>query len=152
MAERSNKPGQKTLPRYASALYYHRGTSNLFLAKLNLDANSVEKIEQLESHFHGQADVDEAVVLRDICLQHPAVLEEIKKFKLPDHLTLVCDTWPYGRDSEDNLPRYVQVNLNHPQLPRQRLLTVNSATSLLEENIQDPTTTIFHYRSLRSLT
>jgi len=111
VAERNGRSTLAPPIRCASALYYHRGTANLFLARINLNQNHVEDIKQLESHFHGQADIDEAVELRDICLKHPKVLEEIRKFKLPDHLTVVCDTWPYGRDSEDNHPRYVQVRL-----------------------------------------
>jgi len=108
IAERNEQ--SPTLPsRRASALYYHRGTANLFLARLNLELDLVEEVKQLESHFHGQADFDEAVQLRNICLEHPKVLKAIKKFKLPDDLTVVCDTWPYGRDSEDNHPRLVQV-------------------------------------------
>jgi primary-amine oxidase len=146
VAERNGRSLPSQLPRCASALYYHRGTSNLFLAKLNLDANYVEKIQQLQSHFHGQADIDEAILLRDICLEHPKVLEEVKKFKLPDHLTLVCDTWPYGRDSKDHHPRLVQVSCYCPS--KQYLLITNSAISLLVEStrVQTITTSHFHFR------
>jgi primary-amine oxidase len=97
------------LTRRASVLYYHRGTADLFSALVNLDSNSVENIEKLDSHFHGQADVDEIIEMRDMCLQNPKVLEEVKRFNLPDELELVGDTWPYGRDSDDCHPRYVQV-------------------------------------------
>jgi len=107
----AERKGQSpTLPaRCASALYYHRGTANRFLAKGNRKLNSVENVKQLDSHFHGQNDFDEAIKMRDTCLEHPKVLEAIKKFKLPEGLTVVCDTWPYGRDSQDNHPRLVQV-------------------------------------------
>ncbi|CZR57083.1 related to copper amine oxidase [Phialocephala subalpina] len=106
------------LPRIASALYYHRGTADLFLAEVNVESNSVEKIEKLDPHLHGQNDIDEVTELRDACLADPKVKEQLKKFKIPDNLEVVCDTWPYGRDSEDNLPRYIQCYLfarsSHP--------------------------------------
>jgi primary-amine oxidase len=108
IAERNGGPTSH-LPRLASALYYHRGTSNMFLATINLSEHSIDQIKPLEAHFHGQADVDEILEMRDACLKHPKVIEAIKKYQLPDHLKVVCDTWPYGRDSEDHHPRYVQV-------------------------------------------
>lgn len=98
------------LPRIASALFYHRGTPNLFLAEVNVRSGEIEKIEKLDPGLHGQNDMDEVIELRDACLKDPKVLDEIKKFKLPPHMDVVCDTWPYGRDSEDNLPRYIQVS------------------------------------------
>lgn len=107
-AERSGSP-LPPLPRRASALYYHRGTSHLFKATVNVDKSTVELVEQLDSHFHGQADGNEILEMRDACLSNPKVLERIEAYKLPPHLKVVCDTWPYGRDSEDQHPRYVQV-------------------------------------------
>ena len=101
---------KENLTRKASSLYYHRGTADLFLAEVNLDSNSVESVKKLDPQFHGQNDIDESNGLRIACLRHPKVLEEIKKFKLPEHLEVVCDPWPYGRDSEKHLPRYVQVS------------------------------------------
>ena len=98
------------LPRIASALFYHRGTPNLFLAEVNVRSGEVEKVEKLNPGLHGQNDMDEVIELRDACLKDPKVLDEIKKFQLPSDMEVVCDTWPYGRDSEDNLPRYIQVS------------------------------------------
>ena len=97
------------LPRRASALFYHRGTSDLFLAVVDLSLNRIDKVERLESRVHAQADIDEAIMMRDICLQHPKILEAIKKFKIPADLTVVCDTWPYGRDHGEEFPRSIQV-------------------------------------------
>jgi len=112
LAAERNGSTPSQIPRLASALYYHRGTADLFLAEVNLDTNSVHDVKKVDSHFHGQNDVDEMIQLRDACLKHPKVLEEIKKFKLPDHLEMVCDTWPYGRDSDKQFPRYIQVRLH----------------------------------------
>jgi primary-amine oxidase len=118
-SESSSLPTAVAPPaRRASALYYHRGTANLFLATLDLDRNVVEDARQLEPHFHGQADVDEAVELRDMCLAHPKVVEAIRNFKLPENLTVVCDGWPYGRDSETSEPRLVQVCVHCSFLPK----------------------------------
>jgi primary-amine oxidase len=119
IAERNGSPQSKP-PRKASSLYYHLGTANLFLAEVNLDSGSVETIKKLAPELHGQNDIDESMALRDACLSHSKVLAEIKKFKLPEHLEVACDPWPYGRDSEKNLPRYVQVSSE--QSPNEGLL------------------------------
>ena len=95
--------------RRVSVLYYHRGTADLFRAVANLSAKEIEDVQPLDSRFHGQADMDEVVEVRDRCLSHPKVLERIKRYGLPDHLTVVCDTWPYGRDSGDRIRRLSQV-------------------------------------------
>lgn len=96
------------LPRRASSLFYHRGTSDLFLAEVDLSINKIDTIKQLESRIHAQADIDEAVMMRDLCLQDAKVLEAIEKFNIPGDLTVVCDTWPYGRDHGEEFPRSVQ--------------------------------------------
>lgn len=113
IAERNG--GTQSRPaRKASSLYYHLGTADLFLAEVNLDTNSVENIKKIAPELHGQNDIDESIALRDACVTHPRVLAELKKFKLPEHLEVACDPWPYGRDSEKHLPRYVQVSPHHP--------------------------------------
>ncbi|TVY56687.1 Copper amine oxidase 1 [Lachnellula cervina] len=146
-AERSGSP-LPPLPRRASALYYHRGTSHLFKATVNVDKSTVELVEQLNSHFHGQADVNEILEMRDACLSNPKVLERIEAYKLPPHLKVVCDTWPYGRDSEDQHPRYVQCYLfaegdhpgsNHYDLPLPFSPVLDMTTKELVDIIQLPT-------------
>lgn len=107
-AERSNDP-VSALTRRASSLYYHRGTTDLFLAVINLTASSVEKIEKLEEGYHGQADMDEVLEVRAKCLSNPKVLERIRQYGLSDELEVVCDTWPYGRDTDDFTRRLAQV-------------------------------------------
>jgi primary-amine oxidase len=96
-------------PRRVSLLYYHRGTANLFRAVINLSVREIEDVQPLDSRFHGQADMDEVVEVRDRCLSHPKVLERIKRYGLPAHMTVVCDTWPYGRDSSERIRRLSQV-------------------------------------------
>lgn len=107
-AERSNASAP-ALMRRASSLYYHRGTTDLFLAVVNLTASSVEKIEKLEEGYHGQADMDEVVEVREKCLSNPKVLERIRQYAMSDELEVVCDTWPYGRDTDDFTRRLAQV-------------------------------------------
>ncbi|KAI0485351.1 putative copper amine oxidase [Xylariaceae sp. FL0804] len=97
--------------RRASALYYHRGTADLFFATVNLGAGAVEDVEKLDSRYHGQADMDEVLEVRDRCLEHPAVRERIRQYGLPANMKVVCDTWPYGRDEEHNSRRMAQCYL-----------------------------------------
>ncbi len=137
---------------YQSSLDEPRGTADLFSALVNLDSNSVEATEKLDPHFHGQADVDEIIEMRDVCLQHPKVLEEVKRFKLPDDLELVGDTWPYGRDSEDTHPRYVQVSVSKQSRLEDFRLTRRSVTFLLGRIILGLTIMILLCRSPQSLT
>jgi primary-amine oxidase len=111
-AERNNAISPNALPamtRRASSLYYHRGTTDLFLGVVNLTTAEVEKIEKLEEGYHGQADMDEVLEVRAKCLSNPKVVERIKQYGLSDELEVVCDTWPYGRDTDDFTRRLAQV-------------------------------------------
>lgn len=108
IAER-NGSQPSSLARRGTALYYERGTANLYLATVNLDTQRVEDSQKLDSSYHAQADPDEARSLRDACVAHPRVIEEIRKYKLPEGYLVDCDTWPYGRENAENHPRYVQV-------------------------------------------
>lgn len=108
IAERNGYPAA-TLTRHGSALYYERGTSNLFLATVNLDAQRVEENNKLDSSLHAQVDPDEARGVREACLEHPLVIEQIKKYKLPEDFIIDCDPWPYGRENEHNHARFAQV-------------------------------------------
>lgn len=74
-------------------LYYLRGTSDLFHATINLDEGVVEQVKRMEGQFHAQADVDEILEMRDVCLADGAVQEAVRRFKLPDNMKVVCDTW-----------------------------------------------------------
>lgn len=91
--ERSGSKDFCILPRKALALYYHRGTSNWFLASINLSWRRVEKAELLDSRYHAQNDVDEVVMMRNLCLNHPKILEAVEKLDLPKGSILVADTW-----------------------------------------------------------
>ncbi|CAK7246286.1 MAG: hypothetical protein STHCBS139747_007913 [Sporothrix thermara] len=109
-AERANqKPAP--LPRRVSALYYHRGTTSLFYTTINLGAAQIEGTHRLGPHYHGQVDMDEALAVRDACLNSPEVQARIKAYGLPEDMVAVCDTWPYGRDSDDASRRLAQCYL-----------------------------------------
>ncbi|KZF19168.1 hypothetical protein L228DRAFT_215185 [Xylona heveae TC161] len=107
-AERTGKADLPHIPRRASALYYLRGTAELYLAKVNLDDETVDSVEKLPEFFHAQADIDELIVMKDACLQHPRVRAEIERFRLPKGTTVVCDLWPYGRDTGGTSRRMIQ--------------------------------------------
>ncbi|KAK6196994.1 hypothetical protein LQW54_010956 [Pestalotiopsis sp. IQ-011] len=87
--------------RRVSSLYYHRGTADLFHTTIDLNLGKVEGTEQLNSRYFGQADMDEAIEVREACLSHPKVTERIRNYGLPESFVVVCDTWPYGRDSAE---------------------------------------------------
>ncbi|RMJ13101.1 hypothetical protein BHE90_004937 [Fusarium euwallaceae] len=107
-AERKGATGSVKPTRRASTLFYHRRTVDLFLATVNLDASRLEQVEKLDEKYHGHADMDEVIEVRDTCLRHPAVKARIDRYELPDNFTVVCDTWPYGRDTGGKLRRLAQ--------------------------------------------
>jgi primary-amine oxidase len=96
--------------RRVSSLYYHRGTADLFQTTIDLKSGKVEGTEQLNSRYFGQADIDEAIEVRERCLSHPKVLERIRNYGLPKGFVVVCDAWPYGRDSAELGRRLSQVS------------------------------------------
>jgi primary-amine oxidase len=107
--ERHGATRSSQLARRVSILYYHRGTSDLFRAIVNLTERRTEDVLPLDPRYHGQADMEEVVEVRDKCLSNPQVIERIKKYELPEEFTVVCDTWPYGRDSSERTRRLAQV-------------------------------------------
>ncbi|KAF7560397.1 hypothetical protein G7046_g3762 [Stylonectria norvegica] len=110
-AERSNASLPPTPARRASSLYYLRGTADLFMAVVNIDDAKVEDVEKLDSVYHAQADMDEVVEVRDRCMSHPTVVDRIAKYQLPANMVVVCDTWPYGRDTDNPDRRLAQCYL-----------------------------------------
>ncbi|KAH7127907.1 copper amine oxidase [Dactylonectria estremocensis] len=111
-AERNGTTSPITLARRASALYYQKEgetlTADLFVATVDLGASAIGHVEKLDTRYYGQADMDEVVEVRDKCLSHPKVIERITKYRLPENLEVVCDTWPYGRDSDELNGRLAQ--------------------------------------------
>ncbi|KAF4301755.1 putative copper amine oxidase [Botryosphaeria dothidea] len=103
---RGEKPA--SLPRRVAALYFFRGEHNTFVAEANLSNGSVENFKKLDPRIHGQADIDEVIGMRDLCMEHSAVKKELERLGLPDTVRIQCDTWPYGRDTADEKRRLIQ--------------------------------------------
>ena len=108
-AECSGYSDLPKLVRRSNALFFPRGTTELYAVDVNLSTSTVEKVEQLGPGFYPQADVDEIIKMRDVCLSHPRVLEAARKFGLPEGTILACDTWPFGRQNDEERRRLVQV-------------------------------------------
>ncbi|KAH9906005.1 copper amine oxidase [Xylariomycetidae sp. FL2044] len=107
-AERKGATGIPTPIRRASALFYRRGTAHLFVATVDLKGGKLERVEKLDDKYHAHADVNEANEVRSRCLSNPTVQKRIAQYELPKHFTVVCDTWPYGRDTGGRSRRMVQ--------------------------------------------
>jgi primary-amine oxidase len=65
-------------------------------------------------------DIDEFINIEQICLQHPAVVAEIEKLKLPPGVTVCNDPWIYGTDDPNESKRLFQcymylVEVDHPE-------------------------------------
>ncbi|OMP82320.1 Copper amine oxidase 1 [Diplodia seriata] len=103
---RGEKPAP--LPRRVTALYLFRGEHDAFAAEANLSDATIESARKLDSRIHGQADIDEVVGMRDLCMEHPAVKKELDRLRLPHTVRVQCDTWPYGRDSGTEKRRLIQ--------------------------------------------
>lgn len=124
-AERNGSTLPAVPARRASSLYYIRGTADLYLATVDVGNSKLEQIEKLDSRYHGQADMDEVVEVRDRCLSHPDVIQRIRDYELPDNFVVVCDTWPYGRDSEESSKRLAQVRRSSSILSWDRLILMS---------------------------
>lgn len=105
---RGEKP--TPLPRRVVALYLFRGEQGTFTAEANLSSEKVESVKKLDGRIHGQADIDEVIGMRDLCMQHPAVKKELERLQLPASARVQCDTWPYGRDSGTESRRLIQAS------------------------------------------
>ncbi|EJT99280.1 copper amine oxidase [Dacryopinax primogenitus] len=119
-AERLGKP----LPAYPTRLtfsYFHRMDTGIFhKAVLNPSGGKVISMKQLPGTIQGPIDVDEMIAIEKFCLQHPAVLAEIEKMKLPSGYSVCTDPWIYGTDDENESRRLIQcymyvVDRDHPE-------------------------------------
>ncbi|KAH6607065.1 primary-amine oxidase [Trichoderma cornu-damae] len=119
-AERTGGPLPPAPPRLAYS-YLHRLDTHAFVkAVVNLDSRTVVSLGELPKHVQGPVDVDEMIGLEAACLQHPSVVDEIAKLRLPEGVTMCADPWVYGTDDEAERRRLVQfymfvVSADHPQ-------------------------------------
>ncbi|KAL1631160.1 cytochrome c oxidase subunit 1 [Neofusicoccum ribis] len=77
-------------------------------------------MEELPKDVQGPADIDELIEIEEACMNHPAVLAEIKKMQLPAGMTVCNDPWIYGTDSNNETRRLAQcymyiVAVDHPE-------------------------------------
>jgi primary-amine oxidase len=56
--------------------------------------------------FSNGTDRDEVIAATITILTDPMVLAEIKKFQLPENVTIQCDTWPFGTDLDSKEDDY----------------------------------------------
>ena len=66
-------------------------------AVVNLSNNVVESNVRLGPFIHANGDGEEIVAIEKVLLQHPDVLAELAKLKLPEGSVVVSDPWIYGR-------------------------------------------------------
>lgn len=112
-SERTQTPFNGTMKRKATVLYLHRSTTNLFVATVDLDETKIEAVENLDPRYLPHADMAEVTNVRDACMSHPSVQARITEYGLPDNFNVVCDTWPYGRDTGGLFDRKAQVMFPH---------------------------------------
>ncbi|KAL2828758.1 copper amine oxidase [Aspergillus cavernicola] len=119
-AERLGKP----LPRKPTRVlysYFHRlDTGACCKALLNADNASVVYAKELPSGVQVPMDVDEITDIEKLCMEHPAVLAEIEKLKLPQGVTVCNDPWMYGTDNPNETRRLFQcfmyiITVDHPE-------------------------------------
>ncbi|KAG2412590.1 hypothetical protein HFD88_010147 [Aspergillus terreus] len=119
-AERLGKP---LPPRPARLLYsyFHRlDTKVCCKALINADTRSIIYLKELPEGVQPPMDVDELADIEKLCMQHPAVLAEIEKLKLPPGMSVCNDPWMYGSDYSNEKRRLFQcfmymVAVDHPE-------------------------------------
>ena len=120
LAAEKNKTALPTVPRLVKSYFTHLGENVHFKAIVNLETRSIASMQQLP---HGVQTPHNPILmaqLEDLCLQHPTIIKEIEKLKLPKGYTAICDPWIYGTDDPDEKRglvqyyMYVQQN-DHPE-------------------------------------
>jgi primary-amine oxidase len=119
-AERNGSSLPPKPARIAYSLFHRLDTRKLQKALISLDTKRVISVKELPNSIQGPVDIDELIEMEQVCLQHPAVLAEIKKMALPRGITVCTDPWIYGTDDELETRRLTQfymylVEVDHPQ-------------------------------------
>ncbi|KAI9037606.1 uncharacterized protein KD926_000168 [Aspergillus affinis] len=133
-AERLNRP-LLDVPRPTRLLfsYFHRVDNGVFIkALIKMNDRKVVSMKELPAGVQGPADVDELIEMEELCLKHPAIIQEIEKMQLPPGMSVCTDPWVYGTDSDSENRRLFQCYMyivpvddpqsNHYSLPCMRLL------------------------------
>lgn len=75
----------------------------------------------IQAPIHGE----EMIGMETICLQHPAVLREIERLKIPSGYKVCLDPWMYGTETSNNKRRLFQCYM---------YVTIDCATPTNESN------------------
>lgn len=125
--ERLGKPLPDTPDRRARIYFHKKPVVNVLQkAIVNLTTRKVELLQALPD-VQGPVDFDEFEEIERVCNEHPTVLKEIKKLKLPAGARCINDPWAYGTDDGNERRRlfqcymYIVLNddpeTNHYSLP-----------------------------------
>ncbi|KAF4947686.1 hypothetical protein FSARC_13903 [Fusarium sarcochroum] len=106
--------------RIAYVLLHRMDTRAFMKGLVNVTRNSVVSLKELGSDVQGPADIDELIEIEQICLNHPDVLKEVEKLKLPKGVTICNDPWGYSTDDPNERRRLYQCYMyivpnDHPQ-------------------------------------
>ncbi|KAL1883762.1 hypothetical protein Plec18167_002770 [Paecilomyces lecythidis] len=97
------------IPRIAFAAYYFKGTEHFITTYVNLTENLIERTERMSPKYHGNVDFEEVGKVEEMVMKNPAVIAEIAKLKLPNHLKAIAETWGFGSDGVDDYRRQYQI-------------------------------------------
>jgi primary-amine oxidase len=115
-----------SVDRKAKVYSHHNNLPSLWKSIVNITQRTVEYNEQLPDS-QGPVDYWEWERVHDTCNEHPTVLAEIAKLKLPPNAKVINDPWAYGTDDAKERRRlfqcymYIVLNddpeANHYSLP-----------------------------------
>ncbi|KAE8138761.1 copper amine oxidase [Aspergillus pseudotamarii] len=119
-AERLGKPLPPRPARLLYSYFNRLDTGVCIKALMNADTKSLIYAKEFPEGVQPPMDVDEIAGIEEHCMQHPAVLAEIEKLKLPPGMTVCNDPWMYGTDDPNEKRRLFQcfmyiVEVDHPE-------------------------------------
>ncbi|OQE02644.1 hypothetical protein PENSOL_c002G07687 [Penicillium solitum] len=119
-AERLSKPLPEKPSRLLYALFHRLDDGSFYKALFNADKKTIIYAKQLPKHVQGQIDLDEMEEIEKLCLENPAVKDEIAKMKLPPGVTVCTEPWMYGTDTAEENRRLFQcylyvIEIDHPE-------------------------------------
>jgi len=106
------------IPRRTYAYYYLNDKMPLYKALVNVTYGHVITAQSTTDGAVGPLLPDDLLDIEEVMMKHPAVLEEIKKLRLPEHIKVCVDPWMYGTDSDDVevplIQGYFYLKVDHP--------------------------------------
>ncbi|KAK6906461.1 hypothetical protein I204_00732 [Kwoniella mangroviensis CBS 8886] len=131
------------LPREAAALISRTtsGGVKYYEYIVSLTSNSVVSCQVVADLDHAPLDADEMVAAEEALLQDPEFAKVVEKLRLPEGAVVVADSWPYGCDTVDEVPRLIpmmtyyrtssDLDSNHYATPLPLIPVMNPATMKL---------------------